>query len=593
MSQKKFDTEQNKSIKNTAIHLLLADRVAVRFLLRENRHTLLASLSLNILSLALPLAILQLYDRIIPNQSTGTLLMLALGVGAALIAESILTLARSALTAWTGAKYEHVLSCSATEHLLNSDMRAFEKTGAGSHLENLQSIGSLKDFFSGQVAVVLADLPFVLIFVGMIIYLAGWLALIPVGLFSLVLLAALIQRRLLRKTLEDSALAQERRYNFILELLSGLSAIKAQGLEDIMMRRYERLSETNCMYDYQSSLLSVRASTVSAAFSTSAMILVAAGGSVGVMNGSISIGTLAACSLLTNRGLQPLQRAMGMWVQLQRSHIYREKAGHTFELPVAYAHQTTQENEEIPAPSGQLSVENLSFRFGEKEPWIVQEVNLQVHAGEAIGIRGEAGEGKTTLLALMYGLLTPSTGKVFVDGVCPEQFSPIDLRGRIAFLPQRAVVFEGTILENITLFRDKEHKEFALQLAKRVGLDAVVSRFAKGYQTRIGPGSSMVLPNGVVQRIAVARALVDRPKILLFDAANTALDGTGDAMVRDLMIELKGHVTLIMVSLRPSLLRVADRTFELKGGRLHPFTLPPLPNAPAAAAAAPAKSTTP
>jgi ATP-binding cassette subfamily C protein LapB len=257
---------------------------------------------------------------------------------------------------------------------------------------------------------------------------------------------------------------------------------------------------------------------------------------------------------------------------------------------------------------GSLDFEGVSFSYGkgkdgEDLPEVFKNINLHVEPGQTIGVVGPSASGKTTLLSLMMGLLTPNAGAVRIDGYDIRECDPVNLRHQIGYLPQEGVMFAGTLMENLTMFRG-DLADDARGIANLLGLDNVANGLAQGYETPIGVGAEDKLPRGTRQRVAIARALVDKPRLLLFDEANSFIDGPGDALLLDLLMKLKGRVTLIMVTQRPSMLRLSDRIIEIRDDTLfehplqsknsdadaEPAAMPP-PASPAPADSSPLRAT--
>jgi ATP-binding cassette subfamily C protein LapB len=298
------------------------------------------------------------------------------------------------------------------------------------------------------------------------------------------------------------------------------------------------------------------------------MFLVVGFGAVLVIDGALTVGGLAACTMLAGRSMQPLQKAVGVWTRFQSIRIARERLAKIFEMKPEAPLGLPQ----LPKVQGAIEFQNVSFNYGKNRdgqplPNILADVNLRIEPGETVGLAGGNASGKTTFLYLMMGVLGPSGGRVLVDGNDISQFDPVSVRTQIAYLPQQAALFNGTLLENITMFQ-KDKEAVALDMARLLGLDNVVAHMPLGYDTKVGEGVGDSLPRGIKQRIAIARALVEKPHILLFDEANTAMDGAGDAMLRRLLERLKRHVTLVLVTSRPSLMSLADRVYDLADGHV-------------------------
>ena len=524
-----------------------------------------ASITINILALALPLALLQVYDRILPNEAESTLLLLMLGIGAAVVLEGFLKLGRTYISGWAGAKFEHLAGVSAVERLLMTNLADFEQEGSGVHLERLGSLNTLKDFYSGQAFLTIWDVPFAILFLGLIAYLAGWLVAIPVVVLVVFILFAVFFGKRLKKAVQERMTADDRRYNFIIEVLAGIHTVKSMAMESQMLRRYERLQESCAVADGAVAMDSTNSQSLGTVFSQLTTVAVVCGGALLVIDNQLTIGGLAACTMLAGRAMQPLQRAVGIYTRFQTILIARERLKDLWKLqPEVKAGMP-----KVGHIDGALELRDVEFRFGkDDEKPVLEGINVRLKAGEAMGIAGDNGSGKTTLLWLMMGALRPTEGEVYVDGEDLRGFDPHSYRSQIAYLPQLGELFQGTIMDNITMFRGEEYEEAATATAELLGLDDVVSQLPMGYETRVGDGASDALPRGIKQRIAIARALVDQPRIVLFDEANTAIDGSGDNILREMLEKLKGHATMVLVTHRPSMLKLCDQVFDLKDGHL-------------------------
>lgn len=486
-------------------------------------------------------------------------------VAGALLFEVFLRFGRAYLMAWAGARHEHLSGCAAIGRLLESNLADFEKDPPGVHLDRLRAFAHLRDFSGGQPMVLMIDLPFALLFIAIIAYLGRELVLVPVALLALFGVAAAWMGARLKAALARRTEADDRRFNFIIEVLGGVHTVKAMAMEPFMVRRYERLQHACARATYDVVRASNDAMSLGSAFAQLTTVLVVAAGSLKVIDGTLTVGGLSACMLLSSRAMQPLQRALGLWTRFQSIRIACRRVRELFAIPAEGG-----EGGEALEIQGRIEFKGVGFTYpGDAEPTIV-DANLEIAPGETVAITGKDGAGKTTLIYLMMGALRPSSGEVLIDGRPVSAYEPRALRAQVAFLPQRGVLFQGTILDNLTNFRSGDYAEVALELASRSGLDRVVARLPKGYDTRVGEAAFSSLPFGISQRIAIVRALVDRPRIVLFDAANEGLDAAGETVLKDLLVMLKNDpaVTLVIVSHRPSLLELADRVFTCRAGRI-------------------------
>jgi ATP-binding cassette, subfamily C, bacterial LapB len=533
-----------------------------------------ATFVINLLSLGLPAVLLQVYDRIIPNSSLDTLMLLVAGLAITFMLDAMLRSARAALAGWAGARYEFRLGSAAVARLLHADQRVADGAAVGVNLDRLAAVDQLRDFYANQGAIVLVDLPFAILFLVLIWLIAGPLVAVPlVALLAFGVSAALVGGRL-RDALADRGVIDDRRMSFIIEILSGIHTLKALAMETLMVRRYERLMNSAAQEVYRTARLSGLAQTTGTAFMQVTSFAVAAIGSLLVLSEDLTVGGLSACTMLAGRALQPLLRAMGIWTHFQAIRVAHDRLVSLFDTPLEPGYGGTPLN----VSGGAISLAGVAFAYDARRP-VITGVSLDVQSGEVIGITGGNGSGKSTLLQLVSGTLAPDAGSISIDGQPLTGAHRASYADAVGYLPQHCTLFQGTILENLTMFRGRKYFEEALRLAHELGLDEYIARLPNGYDTLIDSSAHDQLPGGVRQRIAIIRALVTRPKIILFDEANTALDHDSDTRLREMLRRLKGHVTILLVSYRPSLLEIADRRYELADGKLQAWSPQPRGNA--------------
>lgn len=542
---------------------------------RSRLEIILSSTALNLLALALPIMILQVYDRIIPNSAADTLTLLVVGVGIALALEAFFRLARAYITAFNGAKFEHIAGCRAMFRTLGAKLSRYESEATGVYLHRFNAIESLRDFMSGSNLLVFIDLPFAVIFIGMIGYIGGIIVLAPILLMLIFGVITLGVGSGLRAALNEKSTWEDRRYNFLIEVLTGIHTVKGLALEAQMVRRYERLQETTAGSMEDVAFKNSVAQSLGAIFSQITLIAVAALGSVLVINGQLSIGGLAACTLLSGRALQPLMRAMGVWTYYQNIKLAKNRVDSLLTLPQSPTPAQTEQEQHrslaILKDTGiDLRFENVSFSLGEDKKPIFNNLNATFPAGTTSALVGANSTGKTTLLWLALGLHQPTDGSIYLDGIDLAKIPRDEVHETVAYLPTSGTIFHGTILENLTTFRKGRYIDQALELSEELGLDEVIKRLPFGYDTVVGDGAADGLPGGIRQRISIARALVSRPRLILFDEANTSLDANGDEILKKTMQRQQQKSTILLVSHRPSLLKIADRGFRIENSNLFP-----------------------
>ena len=526
-------------------------------------YLILASLGINLLAMAMPIMMLQTYDRILPNYGYGTLTLLIFGVVTAVILEVILRIARSYLTSWGGAVFEHKTTCHALKHMLNAIMQPFEQQGSGAYLQKLSSISRLRGFYSGQALLTIVDLPFVFVFIFLIGYIAGKLVYVPIILFSAFCLLAWFVGRRLRKRIAEQDFSNKIRYNFIIETLTGIHTIKGIGLENFFLRRHDRLQTRISAAHYQVALTNTLATNYGMLFSQVMTVSVVSLGALMVLDGQMGTGGLAACIMLSGRIMQPVQRALSLWTRFQSFFIDRKELQDIFTLPA----MKFDENEQIDSAAGELIFDEVSFGYDKTAPPLLHNISLNLKPGNSVAFSGSSGSGKTTILQMMAGLFIPTKGKLTINGASPHLVDPAILNRYVGYLAENGAIFYGTIRENLTFFGSVPEED-AMAAARMLGLDEAVAILPEGYETWLTDNVTDPVPPGLKQRIAIARVLANKPRIILFDNADRGLDKKGYNLVFKLLGRLKPKVILIIISDDRNILRLADREYFIKQGRL-------------------------
>ena len=526
---------------------------------------LVSTIFINLLALALPLVVLQVYDRIIPNQAFDTFALLLIGLAVVLLLDGIMRVARAYLIGWAGVGFENEVAVESVERILYTPSHAIEQEPPGIHIDRLNAIDALRDFYGGQSRLLLIDLPFVLVFLGLVAIIGGWIVVVPLVMFATLAFVTLVCGKRLREVLEQRAEQDDRRYDFIIETLNGIQTIKTMAMEPQIQRRFERLQKAGVEASYKTIALGNLAQNFGNLFSSLTMISVVSVGAYLIINGSLTIGTLAACTLLSGRSVQPVLRGLGLWTQLQGLSIAKDRLQGLYDLPEKKQSSSSSETVEC---TGDIQLRNLTYYYNSDEKPAINNISLDIPSGGMIGLRGGDRCGKSTLVRLIKGDMAPTSGTVKIDGREINSRAWEQISGAIAYVPQYSEIFTGTILQNIAMFKTGEAIDAAREAARLLGLEADIHRLPEGYDTQLSEGISDELPMGMMQRITIARSIARNPKILLFDEANSSLDGTADRLLREALCKLKGNVTIVLVSHRPSLLRLCDHIYELDRGEI-------------------------
>lgn len=530
----------------------------------RDKDVLAASFGINLLALMLPIVVLQVYDRIIPHQAMDTFLVLILAMGGAVLLEGMLRVLRSVLLARGGTRFEHRQSLDAIRHVLHSDTQDYDANPRGTYLDRMQALEELHQFYSGQSMLLLMDFPFVVLFLALVWIIAGSLMLIPLVLLALFAIGAFVLGNHLHKALQERNRTDTNRQNFLMETLGGIHTVKSMAMEALMLRRYERLQKTSAESIYELARINSVVQGFGTTFSQVAMVTFVGLGSLQVLDGGLTIGALAAGMMLSGRVLQPGLKAMGLWTQFQGVRLSMDRVEQLYELkPEISGDYRNPDHFE-----GHIKIENVSFKYPGQDKWLLRNASLEIPPGTSIGITGHNGAGKSTLISLLTGFIHPNEGRILVDGVDLRAYDQEYLRSQIGYVPQEGILYEGSILENMTLFREGTALKHATELARMLGLDEVIGRMPDGLETKVGGGAVDTLSEGIRQKIIIVRSLVGHPKLLLFDDANASFDIKNDQRFMEVIKEYKKGKTLVVVSHRPSFLKICDRQYKVSNGSL-------------------------
>ncbi|MEP0522369.1 MAG: ABC transporter transmembrane domain-containing protein [Hyphomicrobiales bacterium] len=527
--------------------------------------TVLVSAVINILSMALPLSILIVYDRIVPNASYESLSVLAALLISFALLEAGLRVCRAYALGWSAAKFELQTTIQSLDRILTVDYKSLNSVPAVKQAERLKAVSRYADFMGSQSRLAVVDLPYVLLFMSVMAMIGGWLALVPVIVIAIFSIMVLVLSGRFRRVLEERKQQDTKIYDFISELLGGIHTIKGAAMEPQMLRRFERLQRTGSVTDFRSIEVSAHSQTMMGLFGNITIISMVSTGGWLAVTGDMSVGTLAACTMLAGRTIQPVVKVAGIWNELQRTAISLEDIKELFfgtTDPKFEKVDLVVSEEERFRPSS-LTAENISIVKGSRT--LVNDLNLMIEPGSLIGIQAADGEGKSTLLRVLAGEIPPDNGVVKIDGLAPDDKNT--MAGKISFAAASQGLFNGTILENLTLFGEGASIDDACWAVELVGLQKSVNALPLGFDTLVGSGNATPLASGFIQRIILARALAQRPTILFLDEPQAFLDYDSDRDVISGLQKLRGQMTIIMVTSRPSYLRVADKIFNLKDGK--------------------------
>ncbi|MFZ2738775.1 MAG: type I secretion system permease/ATPase [Burkholderiaceae bacterium] len=528
------------------------------------RDVLLAALLANLFALGMPLFVMNVYDRVVPNNAVDTLWVLSLGLLLMLVSDLVLRTLRTRFIDLASSRSDVKLSAFIMERVLGMRMEQ-RPNSAGSFASNLRAFESVRDFIGSATVVAFIDLPFGLIFMGVMGWIA-WPMLIPLITGALVMLiyALAVQGRM-HELAETTYRASAQRNATLIEGLVGFETIKALGAEAPIQSRWEKSAVLLARVGTQLRLLSASASNTSAFMQQSVNLVIVILGVYLIGDGALSMGGLIACTMLASRAMAPVGLVSGLLVQY-----------HTAATALTSLNETMKREVERPADAsfisrgqlhGAVEFRDVSFSYpGQHQP-ALRNLNLNIKPGEHVAILGRIGSGKTTLEKLILGLYRPTSGAVLVDGIDQRQLDPAELRRQVGYVPQDVMLFYGTLRENITMGAPLADDQAVVRAAELAGIIGMVNAHPQGFDMLVGERGES-LSGGQRQGVAIARALINDPPILLLDEPTASMDHSSEEDFKRRLTEFSRGKTLIIISHRTALLDLAERLIVVDGGRI-------------------------
>jgi ATP-binding cassette subfamily C protein LapB len=526
---------------------------------------LLSTLAISILSLALPVMTLQVYDRILPNRGSGTLTVLIIGVCVAAILEMIVRLGRSFMIGRSGAAYEHRMSVKAFSSILNADLSMLQTQGIGERLQHISSIGKLKEFYNGNMLTTIIELAFVPLALLITYYIAGLIALVPSLILAAFTLLSIRNGKKLRSTLQKREATDDERFNFLVETLESVHTVKALALEPYFERRYEALEKSSVHANYAVTQHTAYTFNSGAIFSHIMVASVITVGAWAVLAGYITTGSLIATLLLSGRMMQPVQKALALWVRYQDYQLARSHALDLMNTPQKILQPRS--HSELILQEGRLEINDISFHYQGNATPILHRCSLSLPTKCTMLLSGAHGSGKTTLMKLIAGIYSTNSGEILIDGERVNTYSSVELASHVGYIRAKPVIFRGTIRDNITAFGQIPESQ-ARSVAAIMGLDRDIAMLPSGFDTFLHGNDTDNIPLGFKQRISIVRTLATKPKLILFDNADRALDREGYETMHRFLARLKGKATIILISDDKNIRSLADAHYVLQDGRL-------------------------
>ncbi len=537
-------------------------------LVQENRSiygaALLGAVFINIFALASPVFIMNVYDRVIPNNAIETGWALAIGALTVFGFDFIMRTLRAHLIDLAGRRIDVIAARRIYDQVL--DMRlAGRPRSSGVFANMLREFDSVRDFFTSASVTVLVDLPFSIFFLCVVYHLGGNLVFILIALMMAVVAVGLAIQIKLKAHVRKAIRSAEARHGLLVETIQGLETVKATGADGRFRARYTEYAGQNALHGQDSRFWSGLGVNIAALIQMIASVVIVLAGMYMVQDGDLSIGALIATVILGGRALAPI----GGIANLMTRYHQAGGALKTLDTIMAQPVERPREKRFLHRPDlkGKITFEKVSFSYPQVKRKVLDGVSFTINAGEKVGIVGRIGSGKSTVARLMMNLYEPDEGTICADDTDYRQIDPADLRRRIAYIAQDVVLFSGTVRDNITASVPHATEEAILEAAKISGVHEFISRHPMGYDAPVGE-AGQGLSGGQRQAVALARAMLLHPKIMVCDEPTNAMDVQAEEAFKNYIQGQIDGRTLILITHKQTMLPLVDRLILLDQGRL-------------------------
>lgn len=559
--QYRGDREFDVHVNDSAEHWLLKHLRAAAPIYRD---VIIASIMVNIFALVSPLFIMNIYDKVVPNLAFESLWVLAIGAGIAYIFDFILRQLRGYLIDVAGKKIDIEVSSKLFAKVIGIPLEK-RAPSIGGMAKQISEFDNVREFFSSATITALVDLPFSFLFMFCIWLVAGDLVLFPIISSLLIIGYTILKQPKLRAAIEESNKFSGLRHGHLIECLGAVESIKANGAEGVVQNAWQQMVGHTSTWLLKSKIITNSVVNFASFILQVSVVAVIVLGVYRVSENLISMGGIIAAVMLTSRAISPIAKLAGLMTRSnqtisalrQLDGLMQEKG--EFEDKGHLASR--------PKLSGNISADNISFTYPETDVETLHKMSINIKQGEKIAIIGRNGSGKTTLAKLLLGLYQTTSGSIRFDGLNHQQIHPSDLRRNVGYLPQDITLFHGTIRDNI-LFGTRQVTEYQLIRAVQLsGVSSFTDHETQGLDRQVGE-SGNALSRGQRQSIALARAILNAPQILLLDEPTASLDARAEKQFIKSLSATANDRTLLLITHKTELLRLVDRIIVIENGKL-------------------------
>lgn len=528
------------------------------------RHVAFASVVINLIGVISPLFVMNVYDRVIPNNAVDTLWVLAIGILIAYLFDFLLRNLRSYFVDVAGRNADVVLSSRLVQKVLTMRLDA-KPESTGALVNNLREFESLREFFSSSTLLAFIDLPFLVVALLLLGYIGGPLVILPLCAIPVLIITGIVLQEAGKRTAEQGYKQNMQKNALLVELVNGLETLKACMAESRMLHLWEQVVGVSAKAGSVAKKYNNLAITISTLVTQAVSVGMVIWGVYRIADGTMTMGGLIGSNILVGRAMAPLMQIASLLTRLQNSRMSLQALDLLMQLPSEG--QNDNEYVEFGKLDASFSFEDLAFAYPGAERLALTDISVFIKPGEKVGVVGRMGSGKSTLGKMLIGLYQPRDGAVKFGGVDIRQLAEADLRGRVGFLPQDVVLFYGTIRDNIALGDPTINDQMILRASTLAGVTEFIRSNPAGFGAQVGEWG-MSLSGGQRQAVALARALVRDPDILILDEPTSNMDNASEQMIKNRLKAVMGNKTLVLITHRLSMLELVDRLIVMEGGRI-------------------------
>ncbi|WP_339463627.1 type I secretion system permease/ATPase [Pseudomonas sp. EA_105y_Pfl2_R69] len=525
---------------------------------------MLASLLINLLGLMIPLFVMQTYDRVVPNQATATLWVLALGLFIAMGFELLLKILRAHLLDTAGKKTDVVLSATLFERITGMSMKARPAT-VGGFAQSIHDFQGLREFLTAVTLTSLIDLPFSFLMIAVIWLIGDWLVVIPLLAFPITALFAFAVQTRLRDTVAKSLQLASQRQALLIETLGGLETLKACGAESERQHQWEKTHGALTRLDVHARSLAAIATNGTMFLQQFAGMATIVAGVYSIIAGNLSVGALVACYMLGSRILAPLGQIAGLITRYQQARLTMASTDALMALP--QERQAKQRPLDRTQLQGALELRQVTFSYPGQSTPALAGVSLRLNAGERVGIIGRNGSGKSTLARLLMAFYSADEGQILLDNIDLRQLDVADLRHQIGYVAHDLPLLAGSLRDNLTLGARYINDARMLEVAEMTGVVDLARQHPQGFDRPVGERGQL-LSSGQRQAVLLARSLLLDPPVLVLDEPTSSMDNTSEDLLRTRLQTCAKGKTLLLITHRASMLSLVDRLIVLDNGHI-------------------------